>query len=729
MAVSETARLLASLELKDLFTKQIDNATKSLGKLDTKLDQSQSRAYRAGQQIGTGIKRGLAIGITALGTAAVVGGTVFAKAIKSASDLSETLSKVGVVFGKSSTKVLEFGKTSAEALGLSQQAADEAAATYGNLFVSMGFAQQKSADMSVALVKLASDLASFNNIDPAEALDKLRSGLTGEFEPLKTLGVNINDTILKAEALKLGLVKLEKGQKTYTAVLTPAQKAQAAYALIFEQTKTAQGDFARTQGGLANQTRILKANWEDLKATLATPVLPKIALIFQRINAALKENQPAVAKLGDTIASFFTKENIDAGFGVIKSGIDTLVAAAPILEASAKATLGFVQAGVAVFNSLPDPIKALAVGGFALNKLTGGLVTNIGGALIDLIGKSRGASPANPVFVSDVTKAAAGAAGDVAGKAGLAGLASGVVALLGVGAVEIAIAGVAGDWLKANVPGWGTPQGAATVGPVVIGGESEAQRLHRIVAEQKAAEDLKTAAANLSKASEGTNNVQPGAILDRGGREQGFNVLAGKIRDDANYIADVMKAIGDRQAKAIDTLRHTNDPKAILGALKDIEEITIKAGHGNLQTAQREAAAIRRQLRNVHDPATQAALRKALRDVEGKIPGREYAQRQIAKANDILHSSRSVDEKIRGLQAIENDLKNHKLPGQTRALQAKIDALKASNAKAQAATAQAIRDKKAQVVIQNQIDAVTKIDSKVIGREVRRISRLYAIPI
>jgi hypothetical protein len=81
------------------------------------------------------------------------------------------------------------------------------------------------------------------------------------------LGVNINAAMIEAQALNMGLVK--QGEE-----MTAAAKAQAAYALIMEQTKLAQGDFARTSDGLANSTRIAKAELSDVTAELGAELLP-----------------------------------------------------------------------------------------------------------------------------------------------------------------------------------------------------------------------------------------------------------------------------------------------------------------------------------------------------------------------------------------------------------------------------------------------------------------------
>jgi len=56
--------------------------------------------------------------------------------------------------------------------------------------------------------------------------------------------------------------------------LTPQQKVLAASELILKQTSAAQGDFARTSGGLANQQRILLAEIKNIAVEFGTSFLP-----------------------------------------------------------------------------------------------------------------------------------------------------------------------------------------------------------------------------------------------------------------------------------------------------------------------------------------------------------------------------------------------------------------------------------------------------------------------
>jgi hypothetical protein len=232
--------------------------------------------------VGLGVLQGVGIaGFMGVSAAAGVMVSTLTGAVGAASDLQETVSKVGVVFGDSSEEILKWGENSAEAFGMSKNVALGAAANYGNLFVALGLAEEKSADMSTSLVELAGDLASFNNVDPTEALDALRSGLVGETEPLRRFGVNLNEATIAQKALELGLISsIKQG-------LTPAQKAQASYALILDQTKTAQGDFARTSSGLANQQRINAAKMENALADLGSAILPLANMIVPALAGAL----------------------------------------------------------------------------------------------------------------------------------------------------------------------------------------------------------------------------------------------------------------------------------------------------------------------------------------------------------------------------------------------------------------------------------------------------------
>ena len=126
------------------------------------------------------------------------------------------------------------------------------AALFGDMGTAMGQTPAEAAKMSESLVGLAGDLASFKNIGIEEAQTALKGIFTGEGESLKSLGVVMQDSTLEAYAMATG-------QKKAYDEMTQAEKVALRYAYVMDATKNAQGDFARTSGGTANQLRDRKS--------------------------------------------------------------------------------------------------------------------------------------------------------------------------------------------------------------------------------------------------------------------------------------------------------------------------------------------------------------------------------------------------------------------------------------------------------------------------------------
>jgi hypothetical protein len=187
--------------------------------------------------------------------------------IKAASDLEESMNAVDVVFGAASDTVLAFGETAAESAGLARSEFNQLAAQTGAMLTNMGFDQQNAANESINLAQRAADMASVFNTDVSQALEAIQAGLRGEIDPLERFGVKLSATAIEAKALEMNLADT-KGEIDQNA------KAQAALALIYEQTNTIAGDFVNTSDGLANSTRIAKAELTNAAAQIGTQLLP-----------------------------------------------------------------------------------------------------------------------------------------------------------------------------------------------------------------------------------------------------------------------------------------------------------------------------------------------------------------------------------------------------------------------------------------------------------------------
>jgi len=261
---------------------------------------------RFGRKVGD-VGKKAAAGLAAIGVAAVAGA---GKAINLASDFAESQAKIGEIFGANAVAIEAFAATAATSLGQSKQEVLDAAGTFGIFGDAAGLGGQDLVDFSNNFTTLASDLASFNNTSPQEAIDAIGSALRGESEPLRKYGVMLDDAALKAEALAQGIYN-GKGP------LTQQQKILASTAVIFKKTTKAQGDFARTSDGLANRTRVMKAQLSNAAVTIGTALLP---LALKMADFFATRVIPVVEKLSNV----FNKDGLSGILNVIKGQLPKL---------------------------------------------------------------------------------------------------------------------------------------------------------------------------------------------------------------------------------------------------------------------------------------------------------------------------------------------------------------------------------------------------------------------
>lgn len=195
------------------------------------------------------------------------------QAVQKSSNLSESVNKVGVIFGNSAKEIMAFAETADTALGQSKQQALDAISTFATFGKAAGLSGEGLVKFSTGFDTLASDFASFFNTSPEQAITAIGAALRGESEPIRQYGVLLDDATLRQKALELGIVS------TTANALTPQQRVLAAQKAIYEQTSTAQGDFARTSEGLANAQRILAAEFENGSASLGNSFRPAVEAI------------------------------------------------------------------------------------------------------------------------------------------------------------------------------------------------------------------------------------------------------------------------------------------------------------------------------------------------------------------------------------------------------------------------------------------------------------------
>ena len=253
--------------------------------------------------------------------------TAFAKeCINLGSDLNEVQNVVDVTFGDSAPKINAWAQTTASAFGVSELQAKQFSGTLGAMLKSMGHTKDAALDMSTSMVELAGDMASFYNLDVETAFEKIRSGISGETEPLKQLGINLSVANLEAFALSQGITQ------SYSS-MSQANQALLRYNYLMSVTADAQGDFSRTSGSWANQVKLLSLQFDSLKASIGSIAIQALTPVVRLLNEVMS----AANRAASALASLFGAKS-NAASAVTSTASAAAVAADSIADTGTAAT-------------------------------------------------------------------------------------------------------------------------------------------------------------------------------------------------------------------------------------------------------------------------------------------------------------------------------------------------------------------------------------------------------
>lgn len=229
--------------------------------------------------------------------------------IELGSSMTETQNVVDVAFGSMASKANAFAKTTATQFGVSELSAKQYSGVLMSMYRSLGVAQENAANMAMGLTGRAGDIASFYNISTDNAYYKIRSAVSGETEPMKQLGVNMNVANLNAFALSNGFGKLYNK-------MTLAEQAMLRYEYIMSTTDQTAGDFVRTQGSFTNQLRILQLQFQQFSTTMGQGFINIIVHVVRALNTLLAYLQTVANAFRALTALIFGDNSTQAGGGI-----------------------------------------------------------------------------------------------------------------------------------------------------------------------------------------------------------------------------------------------------------------------------------------------------------------------------------------------------------------------------------------------------------------------------
>lgn len=292
-----------------------------------------------------GYAKNLAVGLAGLKIVDTIKDVALAS-IDSAARMQETQSKYNVVFDGMIAKTNQWASELRKDYGMSERASKEYLASTQAILLGTGMLKDESAKLSFNLVKMARDMASFNDKSPEQAINAVRSALTGEREALKQLGV----VILESEVQKQAMIENNLANKNS---ITQAMKAQATYNLILKKASVQMGDVARNQNTYVFQLEKSKAIIEDLRTTIGSKLLPVVTKMLTQFNAWIS-----------------TGNKIDKMVNGLIEGVRFLVNGFLGLEVAAKSIITvFAKAAQSLYDFASKPLRMVLDGLVAIGAI------------------------------------------------------------------------------------------------------------------------------------------------------------------------------------------------------------------------------------------------------------------------------------------------------------------------------------------------------------------------
>ena len=297
---------------------RLDKLNADVGQAVKKMDGMAAAINNSGKSLENLNKLGSKLSLTVTAPIVAAG----AAAVKFASDQNESLNAANVVFKTSAKTITAWGENAAKQAGLSKAEFYQSAAVTGAMLKGMNYSLDESADATIQLTKRAADMASIFNTDVKDSTTAVAAAIRGEMEPIRRYGVTLNDVMVKAKAMAMGLYS-GKGE------LDSYAKAQARVALILEQTKDIAGDFVNTSDQQANSTRILIAETKNQAAALGQQLLPYALQLIQGLRKIVDGFGSMTDAQKKTIIQIAA---LAAGLGPVTLGIGKAIQAVKLLQ-------------------------------------------------------------------------------------------------------------------------------------------------------------------------------------------------------------------------------------------------------------------------------------------------------------------------------------------------------------------------------------------------------------
>lgn len=240
-------------------------------------------------------------------------GSTIGSFVNQSNDYIENMNLFSVSMEEAAGKAREFIDEYTNVLGVDPSNTMRYMGMFNTLIEGFGLSSDAAYTMSQNLTQLSYDMSSFLNIPIDQAMEKLKSGISGEIEPMRAVGVALDEASLQETAYALGI-----DQKVSS--MTRAQKTELLYQQIMSRTITMQGDMARTLISPANALRILQQQFTQLARAIGNIFIPILMALVPYIQVVVQW----LTSLANAIAAAFGFEITDytSDFSGVSSGLE-----------------------------------------------------------------------------------------------------------------------------------------------------------------------------------------------------------------------------------------------------------------------------------------------------------------------------------------------------------------------------------------------------------------------
>ena len=320
--------------------------------------QGLDKALKSLGRIGGVVKTAAAAFVTLTGAAQTSG--VAMSTIEGAKALERNLEGLKTVFGDTTPQLEAFGRSASD-LGLTMSEAAKATTFIGSVLKQSGFEIQETADLTERLVSLGADLALTYGYDVQEALLGMTALFRGEYDPIEKFGVAMKQSEIDAEKLARGLGHLTGAEERLA-------DQQIRVEFLFDRAADAMGAVERQSGNLAVQQMRLRAEFENVRDTVAESLLPVVADFTFQLRDLVQEIGPKLKQVFDDMAPAIER---------------VMERALPLIERLAELFVGFIGFIVDLTDIITDPFSKLGEQLVRINGLFLGTIEAITGVKVD----------------------------------------------------------------------------------------------------------------------------------------------------------------------------------------------------------------------------------------------------------------------------------------------------------------------------------------------------------